>query len=62
VKSGILKLRLFLEKFKNQSKLKDLDIVKAMNILKIIIRFLFKIDESQTVDYFEIQLEPFQEN
>lgn len=62
VRSGILQLRLFLDKFQNRNTLQEDDIIRTQKTLQLIIDFIFGLEEGHQRDYFDLQLEPIQEN
>ena len=53
---------MFLDKFSNRKELKEADIIKIQYILQLIINFIFDLEESNQIDYFNINLDPIQEN
>lgn len=55
-------MRVFLDKFNNRKDLREADLIKIQNILKLIIHFIFDLDSSVQINYFDIQLDPIQEN
>lgn len=58
LKSAIVKLRQFYEKFKNKDSVRSGDILKAKEILKKIISFIFNTGNARSISYHDIKEDP----